>query len=58
MRDARDAKGPRQREIARFLLGFGIGLVLGIVFHPGDHSRGLRGDDQFRIGVRTRIQAE
>jgi hypothetical protein len=41
------ARNPNQRELAGFLLGLGIGLIVGIVFQPrDDQSVTARGVDQ------------
>lgn len=40
-------RNPNQRELAGFLLGLGIGLIVGIVFQPRDDpSVTVRGVDQ------------
>jgi hypothetical protein len=40
-------RNPNQRELAGFLLGLGIGLIVGIVFQPRhDQSVKARGVDQ------------
>jgi len=53
-----DESSLRQRQVAGFLIGFGIGLVLGIVFQPpsDDHKQALPGGDKSRFLARAEIQ--
>jgi hypothetical protein len=46
-------RNPNQKELAGFLLGLGIGLIVGIVFQPRsyDQPAGTRGVDHVSSSV-------
>jgi hypothetical protein len=48
-----NGKNISQNEVAGFLLGLGIGLVVGLLFQPPASHTGALGDNKAKTGVRS-----